>query len=135
MNTEFTELTYVVPHLASVSMCQRRGIARWFNSSPRLTYKVTGAEIVRRQETFPKELAEDIIQCVETGHPHVLFMRDYNGNVMVDMMLTADHEFVALQCLRYQQLAYTPVTEVYTYEGVEARRMIASFIPKKHRRL
>ena len=43
-----------------------------------------------------------------------------NGNYMLEVCVSRDGEFAALQLLHYSQMSYVPVTSVLFYEGDEA---------------
>ena len=42
------------------------------------------------------------------------------GNVQLEVCLSQDHQFAALQLFRYAELMYHPVTQVKFYEGEKA---------------
>ena len=50
-----------------------------------------------------------------------------NGNYLVELCLSADRAFVAVQLLRIAQMSYEPVSDVLMFEGDEARTVSQLF--------
>lgn len=53
---------------------------------------------------------------------------DPNGNYSLEMCVSRDGHFMALQLFRYSDLAYQPITEVRIYEGQEAGWLKAALL-------
>lgn len=46
-----------------------------------------------------------------------------NGNYCLEICASVDSQFVALQLLRFSDLAYNPITDLMVYEGPEAEML------------
>lgn len=46
-----------------------------------------------------------------------------NGNYMVEVCVSDDGAFMAVQLLQFTQMSYEPVTDVFIYEGDEAQAL------------
>ena len=76
-----------------------------------LEYSSSEGERVERLLTMPLDkMAEDIVQ---KGKPSA----GANGNFRLELCLSDDHQFCAVQLLRFGDFQYKPVFEPRFYEG------------------
>ncbi len=79
-----------------------------------LEYSPSEGERVERLLTMPLDkMAEDIAQ---KGKP----LAGTNGNFRLELCLSNDHQFCALQLFRFGDFTYNPVFEPRFYEGKDA---------------
>ena len=55
------------------------------------------------------------------------FVETSPGNFLLEGLLSADHEYVALRLYHYADFKYNPATDLVVYEGEQARKMAALF--------
>jgi hypothetical protein len=76
-----------------------------------LEYSPSEGERVERLLTMPlNKMAEDIVQ---KGKPSA----GANGNFRLELCLSDDHQFCALQLFRFGDFLYNPVFEPHFYKG------------------
>lgn len=104
----------------------------FFGLRTNVVYNPTGSEVdVKTIEYAPdagrqwKHLLgqprTDLLSSLSDFHPQPTM----NGNYMLEVCVSRDGEFVALQLLQFEQLGYEPVSDVLTFEGEEARALAA----------
>lgn len=105
------------------------GVFRLFWKTKEMVYLPTGS--VARQQSFFFDLKhmEKLKEMIEQGSsecaPQV--KSESSGNVRMDVMLSKDNKFAAIQLFQFVPYTYTPVTSVRYFTGTEAAT-ISSFL-------
>lgn len=66
---------------------------------------------------------EDLAQAVGVFRPEPVA----NGNYMVEVVSSRDGVFLAVMLLQFVRMSYEPVTEVFVFEGDDARNIAKLF--------
>lgn len=106
-------------------------IFRFFWKSKEVVYVPTGSVAKERSVFFDLKHLDQLTDIVNGGR----FAADTNvksatsGNIRMDVILSADHKFAAVQLFQFVPYTYQPVTTVqyFTNERAEA---VASFLSK-----
>jgi hypothetical protein len=67
---------------------------------------------------------EVLTSTIENYHPKTTL----NGNCLVEICMSQDRAFVAIQLLQFSQLNYVPVTNVVFFEGKDASLVAKLFL-------
>ena len=106
----------------------------WLGLRTIATYRITNSVVDARKIDYSPEDGKALkrILCLsrelqsefwKNFHPKPIV----DGNYLLEVCLSRDKAFLALQLLQYMQLGYEPVTDVLIYEGEEAR-MASQFL-------
>ncbi len=102
----------------------------FFGLCTTLTYKPTQSIIDARQiELKPSDgnllsqLMNDGIDALLKATSNLKLSPIVNGNYRLDVCISRDHQFVALQLMKYMQLNYEPVTDIMIFEHDDAQRV------------
>lgn len=97
-----------------------------------LTYNPTQSIIDARQIELTPSEGDQLSRLMNDGRDPLLKAAAsiklhpiVNGNYKLDVCVSRDHQFVALQLLKYMQLNYEPVTDIMIFEHDEAQRVSA----------
>ena len=94
-----------------------------------VSYRATGSKI----KVFKAECSAECGQQMErvlkstdaslekTVQTTAQFKETPMGHYMLEGLVSADHEYVALRLYRFVELSYSPVTELKVYEGAKAQ--------------
>ena len=104
----------------------------FFGLSATLTYNATHSIIDARQIELTQPEGDHLSRLMNAGSDTMLKAASstklkpiVNGNYRLDACISRDHQFVALQLLKYMQLNYEPVTDIMIFEHDEAQRISA----------
>ncbi|WP_297329893.1 hypothetical protein [uncultured Bacteroides sp.] len=107
------------------------GVFRLFWRSKEIVYLPTGSVTKERSLYFDlkhlNELKEELEHKMLNGDSNI--KSESNGNVRMDIMLSQDNKFVAVQLFQFVPYTYTPVTAVCYFTGEDAKA-IAAFLVK-----
>lgn len=98
------------------------GIFRMFWKSKEMVYLPTGSVTRERSLFFDSKHMDKLAEMLEKGQ---LDAQDSiksapSGNVRLDVMMSQDHKFAAVQLFQFIPYTYTPVTTVRYFTGGEA---------------
>ena len=106
----------------------------FFGLCTTLTYTPTQSIIDARQIELTPSEGDQLSRLMNDGRDSLLKAAAsvklhpiVNGNYKLDVCISRDHQFVALQLLKYIQLNYEPVTPLLIYEGEEAKAVAQLF--------
>lgn len=106
-------------------------VFRLFWKTKEMVYLPTGS--VARQQSFFFDLKhmEKLKEMIEQGKPECdsQVKSEASGNVRMDVMLSKDNKFAAIQLFQFVPYTYMPVTSVRYFTGTEAAT-VSSFLLK-----
>jgi hypothetical protein len=107
------------------------GIFRLFWKSKEVVYLPTGSVTKERSIFFDLKHMGKLKEMIEKGH---LTLEDGvksegSGNVRMDVILSQDNKFAAVQLFQFVPYTYTPVTSVHYYTGNDAAT-VSAFLSK-----
>lgn len=107
------------------------GIFRLFWKSKEVVYLPTGSVTKERSVFFDLKHIGKLKDMIEN---HQLSMNEGvksegSGNVRLDVMLSQDYKFAAVQLFQFVPYTYTPVTSVYYFTGNDAAG-VSAFLSK-----
>ena len=95
-----------------------------FGLLTKITYVPTGSSIRVKQNEYNADagvLLQNILSADGDKAVKLLQEEDIRpgviGSIRLDACLSDDHQFVALQLLRFSDLTYQPITKMKVYEG------------------
>ncbi len=106
----------------------------FFGLSTSVVYLTTNSKVKALKKEYDPDNG-NMLKCVLTTdkakQPAMLaglesLAETHLGNYMLEMCVSDDHQFVALRLFHYQELRYTPVTPLLTYEGEDASLVASS---------
>ncbi len=106
----------------------------FFGLSTSVVYLTTNSKVKALKKEYDPDNG-NMLKCVLTAdkakQPAMLaglesLAETHLGNYMLEMCVSDDHQFVALRLFHYQELRYTPVTPLLTYEGEDASLVASS---------
>lgn len=103
------------------------GIFRLFWRTKELVYLPTGSVARERTLFFSQKDLEQLTDMLEHGTPVTGVRSESSGNVRLNVMLSQDNRFAAVQLFQFIPYSYTPVTPVRYFTGSDAAA-IASFL-------
>lgn len=91
-------------------------------------YNVTKSQIGSYENSYSRETGERIKPLFSIGDKYVidctkdigLLHQQPNGNYRLDICISRDRQFIALQLFHFENLMYRPVTDVRYFEGEQA---------------
>ena len=91
-------------------------------------YNVTKSQIGSYENSYSRETGERIKPLFSIGDKEVigctkdigLLHQQPNGNYRLDICISRDRQFIALQLFHFENLMYRPVTDVRYFEGEQA---------------
>lgn len=107
------------------------GIFRLFWRSKEVVYTPTGSVTKERSVFFDLKHMGKLKEMIETGHLSVEdgIKSEGSGNVRMDVILSQDNKFAAVQLFQFVPYTYTPVTSVHYYTGNDAT-IVSAFLLK-----
>lgn len=103
-----------------------------FGLSTSVIYAPTNSKITTRQNEYSAESGERLEKILEAAPESVPGMIEKTkiqpaslGNIRLDICLSQDHQFAAVQLLRFADFTYHPLTDMKVYKG-KAAEAIAS---------
>ena len=91
-------------------------------------YNVTNTQIDSYENSYSRETGERIKPLFSVGDKYVIgctkdigsLHQQPNGNYRLDICISRDRQFIALQLFHFENLMYRPVTDVGYFEGEQA---------------
>ena len=91
-------------------------------------YNVTNSQIDSYENSYSRETGERIKPLFSVGDKYVIgctkdigsLHQQPNGNYRLDICISRDRQFIALQLFHFENLMYRPVTDVRYFEGEQA---------------
>ncbi|EKU87788.1 hypothetical protein [Bacteroides oleiciplenus] len=107
------------------------GIFRLFWKSKEVVYLPTGSITKERSIFFDLKHMGKLKEMIEKGHLAVEdgVKSEGSGNVRMDIILSQDNKFAAVQLFQFVPYTYTPVTSVHYYTGNDAAT-VSAFLSK-----
>ena len=99
--------------------------------SKEVVYTPTGSVTKEHTLFFDLKHVEALKEMIETGQlsTGAAMKCAGSGNVRMDVLLSQDNKFAAVQLFQFVPYAYTPLTSVYYYTGKDAAK-ISAFMSK-----
>ena len=94
-----------------------------------MVYSPSGSYIKTDSLYFDKEYLETLknITAKEITDDTPIFKLSDNGSGRVDIVFSADREFAAFRLFRFIPHSYEPATEMVSFTGNEARKLLKYF--------
>lgn len=107
------------------------GVFRLFWKSKEMVYLPTGSVAKERSLFFDLKYIGKLTEMIESGRlDHESGVKsDSSGNIRMDIMISQDNKFAALQLFQFVPYTYTPVTSVRYFTGSEAAA-VSAFLSK-----
>lgn len=107
------------------------GIFRLFWKSKEVVYIPTGSVTKERSVFFDLKHMGKLKEMIEKGQLSTEdgVKSEGSGNVRLDVILSQDNKFAAVQLFQFVPYTYTPVTSVHYYTGNDAAT-ISAFLAK-----
>ena len=106
------------------------GIFRLFWKSKQLVYLPTGSVATERSLFFDLKYLNSLTDMLDDLSAEVSEVKSgTTGNVRMDVMITRDSKFAAVQLFQFIPYTYTPVTKVKYFTGNEAATL-STFLSK-----
>lgn len=107
------------------------GIFRFFWKSKEVVYVPTGSVAKERSIFFDLKHLDQLANLINTGNFSVDsdVKSAASGNIRMDVILTADKKFAAVQLFQFVPYSYQPVTTVQYFTGDRAEA-VAAFLSK-----
>ena len=91
-------------------------------------YNVTNSQIDSYENSYSRETGERIKPLFSVEDKYVIgcakdigsLYQQPNGNYRLDICISRDRQFIALQLFHFENLMYRPVTDVRYFEGEQA---------------
>ena len=102
-----------------------------FWKSKEMVYLPTGSVTKERSMFFDLKHIGELTEMIERGNPdcEAGIKSESSGNVRMDIMISQDNKFAALQLFQFVPYTYTPVTSVRYFTGSEAAA-VSAFLSK-----
>ncbi len=107
------------------------GVFRLFWKSKEIVYLPTGSVAKERSMFFDLKYMDKLTNMIESGDlgNKVGIKCESSGNVRLDIMISQDNKFAALQLFQFVPYTYAPVTSVHYFTGSEAAA-VSAFLAK-----
>lgn len=107
------------------------GIFRLCWRSKEVVYMPTGSITKERSIFFDLKHMGKLKEMIEKGHLSVEdgIKSEGSGNVRMDVILSQDNKFAAVQLFQFVPYTYTPVTSIHYYTGNDATN-VSAFLSK-----
>lgn len=107
------------------------GVFRLFWKSKEIVYLPTGSVAKERSLFFDLKYLGKLTDMIERGqlNTETDVKSDASGNVRMDVMISQDNKFAAVQVFQFVPYTYTPVTTVRYFTGNDAAA-VSSFLLK-----
>ena len=103
------------------------GVFRLFWKSKEVVYLPTGSVTKERSVFFDLKYLGKLTDMIENGETEI--KSSGSGNVRMDVMISQDNKFAAVQLYQFVPYTYTPVTSVRYYTGSDAVA-VSTFLEK-----
>ena len=96
-----------------------------------MVYLPTGSVTKERSMFFDLKHIGELTEMIERGNPdcEAGIKSESSGNVRMDIMISQDNKFAALQLFQFVPYTYTPVTSVRYFTGSDAAA-VSAFLSK-----
>lgn len=103
------------------------GVFRLFWKSKEMVYAPTGSVTKEASAFFDSKYIDKLTSALESGaFPLENSLESTpSGNLRVDLLLSQDSKFAAVQLFQFVPYTYNPVTEVYYFTGDKASALAA----------
>ena len=110
------ESTLGLVQLTLITLCAVMAIFKFFFSSNKLIYSPTGSVVKKKSYSFNITLQPEILLCLEEGNITRLraLKNDDTGGLLVELLESQDHLFIAARLLKYETFSYTAKTDWIT---------------------
>lgn len=107
------------------------GVFRLFWKSRAIVYLPTGSVAKERSMFFDLKYIGTLTEMIESGKlgGEARVKSESSGNVRMDILISQDNQFAALQLFQFVPYTYTPVTSVHYFTGSEAAA-VSAFLAK-----
>ena len=107
------------------------GVFRMFWKSKEMVYLPTGSVAKERSLFFDLKHMNRLTEMIEHGKLdcEASVKSDASGNVRMDVMLSQDNRFAAIQLFQFVPYTYTPITAVHYFKENEAAT-VSTFMTK-----
>lgn len=107
------------------------GVFRLFWKSKEVVYLPTGSVTKERSLFFDLKHLGKLKDMIENGHLSAEegVKSEGSGNVRMDVMISQDNKFAAIQLFQFVPYTYTPITSVHYFTG-NAAADISAFLSK-----
>ena len=107
------------------------GVFRLFWKSKEIVYLPTGSVAKERSMFFDLKYIGKLTEMIENGNldSEAGVKSESSCNVRMDIMISQDNKFAALQLFQFVPYTYTPVTSVRYFTGSEAAA-VSAFLSK-----
>ncbi len=107
------------------------GVFRLFWKSKEIVYLPTGSVAREHSMFFDLKYIGKLTEMIKNGNldSEAGVKSEPSGNVRMDIMISQDNEFVALQLFQFVPYTYTPVTSIRYFTGGEAAA-VSAFLSK-----
>lgn len=108
------------------------GIFRFFWKSKEVVYLPTGSVARERSMFFDLKYMDALVSMVNSGSfsANTDIKSEASGNIRLDIILTEDKKFAAVQLFQFVPYTYQPITSVQYFTNEQASA-IAAFLAKK----
>ena len=102
--------------IALVGLCAVLAVVKLFSTGSKLTYAPTGSIVEKQSYSFNVALQADIRHCLEEGNTARLkaLKNDDAGGLLVELLESQDHLFIAARLFKYEPHGYVAVTDWVT---------------------
>lgn len=107
------------------------GVFRLFWKSREIVYLPTGSVAKERSLFFDLKHIGTLTEMIENGKlgGETGIKSESSGNVRMDILISQDNQFAALQLFQFVPYTYTPVTSVHYFTGSQAAA-VSAFLSK-----
>ena len=108
--------TLCLMQIALVALSVIMAVVKFCVNSSKLVYTPTGSTVSKQSYTFSVTLQADIHRCLEEGNTSRLkaLKTDDAGGLLVELIESEDHLFVAARLLKYEPHGYEAKTDWFT---------------------
>lgn len=109
------------------------GVFRLFWKSKEVVYLPTGSVAKEQSFFFDLKHIEKLKDMIESGHLLVdaPLKSEGSGNVRMDILISQDNRFAAVQLFQFVPYTYTPVTSIHYFTGNDAAAVSAFLLKCK----
>lgn len=116
---DYDSLTCTVLCHQDIGITPRKGILGLIGLPGLMCYLPTGSQIRQREECYTRNSLDAITELLQPGEfakAHAI-TPDMNGNIMVRMYYSKDHQFLALRLHQYVDFEYRPISSAEVFTG------------------
>lgn len=105
--------TLALVQIALITFFAVLAVVKFFIGGSKLAYAPTGSAIKKQSYSFNVALQPDLLLCLEEGNISRLkaFKTDDAGGLLVELLESQDHLFVAARLLKYEPCGYVAKTD------------------------